>query len=359
MKTKFDSEKTSNDLLNKKEQPDKRHVSFLNFVLFFAAFLNLICAVLNFALKFHKHYIVIGLLEAGVAAATAVVIIYYRKTKKHEVTAKITVLLLTIILIMFFALVENNRYGFYWISIYPPTVYFLLERHKANIVVGLFCIYVFLFMISPHVSWESYEIMIDSIINIFGATAVLVLVINFFEMGRTDAVNELKEKNNELHGLIVIDYLTGLFNRIKLDEELRTEIKKAAASTSIFSIIMADLDNFKSINDNYGHLSGDSVLVDTAQILKQGCRKTDIVGRWGGEEFLIICPQTDKNKAKKLCERLIDNILKYRYVIEEKLTISFGVAEYIKGDSPDTILNRVDKALYKAKAKGKCRIEIL
>ncbi len=201
------------------------------------------------------------------------------------------------------------------------------------------------------------QVNISSIINIAGATAGLTFVIRYFETAKTDAINALEEKNEELEKLIVTDHLTGIYNRLKLDDVLNFELNKALADTYTFSIIVADIDNFKRINDIFGHLTGDSVLIDVANILKNSCRKTDIVGRWGGEEFIIICTQTDKAKAKQLCEKLIRVISEHEYTINERITMSFGVTEFLNGDSVDSLIMRADKALYSAKDKGKCLVE--
>lgn len=250
-------------------------------------------------------------------------------------------------------------YAFYWMCIYPPVVYFLLGSKKSDIIVGLLFAYIFLFMISPYAGWDSTEEMVDSVINIAIATAVLIFFIRHFDISRSESAKAIEEKNNELEKLMQIDYLTGLYNRKKLDDVLNMELSSASTGAGTFSIIMADLDNFKNINDTFGHLVGDSVLIDTAQVLKKGCTDTSFIGRWGGEEFLIICPQTNKLAGKELCNQLLRAVSEHQYIIDENITMSFGLTEYICGDSNDTILRRVDKALYYAKENGKCRVETM
>lgn len=336
-----------------------KRTSLLKFVLVSLFIISFVYGVINFIFKCHNNYIFIGTFELAVASLTLILLFYYHKTKNCAFTTNITVFLITAMLIVFLTLAGNEYYAFYWISIYPPLAYFLLERKKANLIIGLFCAYMLLFMLSDQVNWGSDAIKIDSIINITGATAGLIVFIRYFDISRTEALNALKEKNEALELLTVTDFLTGIFNRIKLDEVLNDEIKKASTGQCTFSIIMSDLDDFKTINDNYGHLKGDAVLIDVAQILKKSCRDTDIVGRWGGEEFLIVCSETDKTEAENLCQKLINDIFNHCYSIEEKVTMSFGITEYIIGDSPDTLLKRADRALYKAKYKGKICFETL
>lgn len=338
--------------------PELRQVSLLKFVLKALFLIGLIYAVINFVFKYHEHYIAIGVLELAVSVISLVILFYYRSTKKIYPAIIITISLMTLALFAFFALAGSRRYAFYWICIYPPVVYFLLERKKANIIVGLYCAYMFLFMISGYVKWESDEIRLDSIINIIGATLGLIFLLRYFNISRKEAENAIEEKNNELKGLIITDYLTGLYNRIKLDDVLHSELKKVSTGESTFSIILADVDNFKIINDTFGHLTGDSVLIDVAQALKKCCDENNIVGRWGGEEFLIVCPQMNIVQTKAFCEKILCTISEHKYSIGKKITLSFGITEYLHKDSIDTLLNRADKALYHAKKMGKCRIEI-
>lgn len=157
----------------------------------------------------------------------------------------------------------------------------------------------------------------------------------------------------------VTDKLTGLYNRFKLDEMFILEYERAARYGSVFSIIMMDIDHFKEVNDVYGHLVGDSVLSEIGAILKGNTRKTDTVGRWGGEEFLIIAPDNNTSEAAKLAEKLRRTVESHIFKEIGAKTISLGVSSYKLGDKADDILKRADEALYYAKAKGRNRVEKL
>jgi len=136
---------------------------------------------------------------------------------------------------------------------------------------------------------------------------------------------------------------------------LNEEILKAKRYNTPLSIIYFDIDHFKQINDTYGHKKGDFILKEVSKIILQNIRKTDIFGRWGGEEFIIILPFTNLENALILAEKL-------RKKIEEhdfdgiNITISFGVTELKIDDNADTLINRADEALYKAKNKGRNRV---
>ena len=114
-----------------------------------------------------------------------------------------------------------------------------------------------------------------------------------------------------------------------------------------------DIDLFKDVNDTYGHKVGDTVLIQIAMILKQSIRSVDILGRWGGEEFLIICPETNINKAEILAEKIRKTIEDYTFPLVGKITCSFGVSQYHQEDETDDTFQRTDKALYKAKHSGR------
>lgn len=168
---------------------------------------------------------------------------------------------------------------------------------------------------------------------------------------------KLRVLNKELERLSVTDKLTGLFNRNKLDETFENEIQRSFRFNQCFSIIMLDVDYFKHVNDTYGHPTGDRVLIDIGQILQNNTRETDIVGRWGGEEFLIICPQTDQQGAVAMAESLRQHLERHPFPVIRQATASFGVSTYRPGDRCKDLLSRADEALYLAKNKGRNRVE--
>jgi diguanylate cyclase (GGDEF)-like protein/PAS domain S-box-containing protein len=158
--------------------------------------------------------------------------------------------------------------------------------------------------------------------------------------------------------LAVSDHLTKLNNRVKLDEELSKEFLRSERYETDFSVILIDIDYFKNVNDNYGHQKGDHVLKQIAQILKSNIRKVDTVGRWGGEEFLIIASSTTIYSGALLAENLRSIIENHNFGIVSPLTVSIGVAAYQSEDTIDTLIENADKALYRAKKNGRNRIEI-
>lgn len=172
---------------------------------------------------------------------------------------------------------------------------------------------------------------------------------------------KLKILNKKLKKLYLTDKLTGLYNRFKIDKELSLQKDNIDRNDSYScGLILIDIDYFKSINDTLGHLVGDCILKDISKLLKNNLRKTDIIGRWGGEEFLIILPFTSKDIAKKVAEnlRVLIGENNFSYKMNRKITISIGVTEFSKSKSVEDTLLLVDNLLYKAKENGRNRVEV-
>ena len=167
---------------------------------------------------------------------------------------------------------------------------------------------------------------------------------------------QLKKYNTQLEILSNTDKLTGIHNRLKLDDILEQEKKLFDRNQLPLSIIIFDLDHFKHVNDNYGHKRGDEVLKSIAKIVTLTKRETDIFGRWGGEEFLLICHDTDIVGARHLAEKLRAAIEAYEFSEIISLTASFGVAQFEKYDSIVKVFDKADKALYEAKELGRNRV---
>ena len=170
---------------------------------------------------------------------------------------------------------------------------------------------------------------------------------------------ELHDKNRALRYISATDSLSKLYNRHKTEELLHTACEHAKIGDETFSLILLDIDLFKRINDEYGHPVGDKVIIQIASNLKANVRDEDAVGRWGGEEFLIICPSLDANSAAGLAERLRKDIPYNCSEVARTVTCSFGVTKWVEGDTPAIIVNRVDKALYQSKESGRNCVTLL
>ena len=160
-------------------------------------------------------------------------------------------------------------------------------------------------------------------------------------------------KNKMLKRLAVTDQLTQAFNRLKLDEVLAYEIVRARRDKNPLSIVLLDIDHFKNVNDTYGHQAGDAVLVTMTRIIDESIRRTDILGRWGGEEFLLILPNTNLKNTAIQAEKLRRLVESKQFDRVGKVTISLGVSSCVGDCSERSLVERADKALYTAKEMGR------
>ena len=181
---------------------------------------------------------------------------------------------------------------------------------------------------------------------------------NSLEEQVKERTKELIDKNQELLKLSITDKLTEIYNRAKLDKTLQEEFNRSKRYKTEFSVILIDIDFFKKVNDTFGHQIGDDVLKESAQVLKNSIRLTDVLGRWGGEEFLIISPQTNLEGAVKIAEHINNAIKLYKFkTYPNKVTMSIGVASYFEDMSKiEEIVLNADKSLYKAKENGRDRV---
>jgi diguanylate cyclase (GGDEF)-like protein/PAS domain S-box-containing protein len=215
-------------------------------------------------------------------------------------------------------------------------------------------------VVSGSGSHEWLEIYTYPIMNQEGVvTHVIEYVRNITDRKRAE--EESQRFIKELETLSSEDSLTGLLNRRMIFERIRHEIERVRRYRAELSLIFCDLDNFKEINDTYGHKAGDEVLRTIADILKLSVRTSDVVGRYGGDEFLLILPQTSLKRAQELAERIRIVVQDTKFVMPGNksagITMSIGVAFYDGAETDvDALLNRIDTALYVSKRSGKNQV---
>ncbi|MDD3610435.1 MAG: diguanylate cyclase [Halothiobacillaceae bacterium] len=172
----------------------------------------------------------------------------------------------------------------------------------------------------------------------------------------TEQEQSLRDKNAELEFLSTTDRLTGVFNRRWLDDALTRNLSKAQRYGRPLSLLLFDLDHFKDVNDRYGHLVGDEVLKVCADLVAARIRTSDFFGRWGGEEFIVLCPETTLQQAGVLAESLRRAVEGAAFPEGIRQTISIGVAELGSSMSADDLIRQADRGLYQAKAAGRNRV---
>lgn len=167
---------------------------------------------------------------------------------------------------------------------------------------------------------------------------------------------ELQVVNKQLQHLSHSDQLTGMPNRYYLHEAFQNELSRYKRYQHGFAIVILDIDHFKHINDSFGHVVGDDVIRQLAKLLCDNVREQDVVGRWGGEEFLVLCPETDLKGARTLAEHLRTLIRRNDFAVDNiNVTASFGVTDYRDNEALEVSIQRADQALYKAKDGGRDR----
>ena len=162
---------------------------------------------------------------------------------------------------------------------------------------------------------------------------------------------------SRLYYIATHDEKTGLYNHASFKEVFSLELDKAKRGKPL-SLIMIDIDFFKKINDTYGHIQADKILLKLAQLLQNQVRKYDVVARFGGEEFFVILPNTKLKKAKDVAERLRKSVLANNYLRKYKVKISLGITEYKEKDNLEKMSKRADAALYEAKKSGRNCVKI-
>lgn len=178
-----------------------------------------------------------------------------------------------------------------------------------------------------------------------------ILMTSFHKMAE-----KIKSNINLLEKISLTDQLTKLHNRRAIDSRLEEAYHTFKRYNTTFSVILLDIDHFKSVNDTYGHDVGDSVLKEFAKILKNSSREVDFVGRWGGEEFLIVCPNTNHDEVKILAEKLRKKVEEFTFKTVGKKTASFGTYEIKEDIDISKLIEKVDEALYKSKNTGRNKV---
>lgn len=189
-----------------------------------------------------------------------------------------------------------------------------------------------------------------------GKPAALASFIDITEIKKLE--EELERGKNKFKELSETDPLTGIFNRRKFESSLSGYMKVAYRYKRSLSLIMFDIDHFKEINDAHGHQAGDKVLKELCNLVKTILRDTDTFARVGGEEFMIICAETNIQNAKNLAERIRSSTENHAFPLPDNITLTLGVAQYRQGISLDDFVRNVDQAMYKGKINGRNRVEV-
>lgn len=252
---------------------------------------------------------------------------------------------------------QNESFGLIWLVFFPVIALTINPLRTGSIFSLLFFIIMLTQSFFGIGEWQNGYWDFTSFLRFNITLAMIIMVMYLHEAAMARAreaeINALKF----FEDLSLIDDLTQVANRRRINELCEIEFNRAKRYQTPFSIILIDVDNFKSINDNYGHLTGDEVLKTLASFMSKRIRSTETIGRWGGEEFIIILPQASIENAALAAEKLRKQIPEIKFAnLKEPLTCSFGIAEFKKDDTLDNLIERADNALYKAKELGRNKV---
>ena len=189
------------------------------------------------------------------------------------------------------------------------------------------------------------------------AHVMLIFALNAFARLEPE-LRQTRRSAEQLERLAYHDFLTGIANRRQIEVLAKIALASAQRRRESFSVLMLDIDHFKKINDTYGHYAGDDILRELAMRLRGELRESDIFGRWGGEEFIVITPVSATDEGRLLAERLRLSLKAKPLGNRHKVTVSCGVASYRAGDDLGALVNRADAALYRAKHNGRDQVMV-
>ncbi|MBZ2169253.1 GGDEF domain-containing protein [Marinobacter sp. F4216] len=270
--------------------------------------------------------------------------------------------LLLIVSILFAYLVatggESNT-GPLWLYAFPPLLFYVTSLRVGTVVLVLCTVIAFIVFSFPELPFVTAEYHTDFKIRFFSTLIFESMFCYILEASRLKARNELVKQADSLEKAARTDELTRLPNRRDMQSRLQMEFSRYQRAGHHFSIALLDLDLFKNINDSAGHDAGDDVLKQFATLAQSIVRQTDVIARWGGEEFLILLPDTSLLQALSLAERLRSEVASYPFEFRGKelpVTISAGVCTIAKAGTLEELLRQADANLYNAKESGRNRI---
>ncbi|ROU00880.1 GGDEF domain-containing protein [Marinobacter sp. R17] len=322
--------------------PTETILGFQRQIVYHVHFWTLVAVAPLVLVQWSEHHPLLSLLLAIFCLNLVAVILYLRLRGRYLFKGRFFALFA--IACTVYSTIINGHNGLFWGYPAIAAMFFLLSLREALILNGLFII------ILAGVSFERFPTPeFWRITSSLSLTAVFVAVFAWL-VGRMQS---------ELTDLATTDPLTGCLNRSQMADELNSQIQLRERYERVASLILVDLDHFKTINDRWGHATGDTVLQEAATRLRRRLRDTDMLFRIGGEEFMMVLPETRQKAAEELARQLLDTLSVAPFSKDIQVTASAGVTELIKGETWSTWLNRADQALYTAKEAGRNRVMIL
>ncbi len=319
-----------------------------NLLSFVTTFLMILLAITVAASLFVFDKLPLALIGSGFLCALLYAGYLYRSKAEYEKPAWIVSIVLGVLLYGLILDGEGATGAYSLALFFPIIIYPLLGLQKGNILYFIFGILVWFTTLYGTQHWSLQDPYLY-LLNISLTLFVGGIVVYHAERISNDVVKAF-------HKSSITDPLTGLWNRKMSDDMLDRVTDESIRYEKNYSMILLDIDFFKKINDKYGHHVGDKILVEFAKIVQENTRESDMLFRWGGEEFLIILPNTDIEGAATAADKILEKVRNHKYPdLKKGMTVSAGVAENTDKSDKDSFFKRVDKALYQAKDEGRDR----
>lgn len=290
---------------------------------------------------------------AGLIIASCMAYSFFGHWKFHR-----NFLLVSYTGLYFYLLISGGEEGtgIYWLYAYPLIIFAALDLYVGALIVAAILTSTFCILFIPE--WLNVELVysINTKIRFCGSLLFVSVMAYIMERARVAASLAHHKVSEALEDLARTDELTGLLNRRGVAERIESELARAERDKQEMSVVICDVDHFKKINDHYGHDIGDKVLTSLAKILQTTVRSSDSVGRWGGEEFIVLLPNTGIEKAYALIERMRKEIAAEQLQFGHRrvsTSISCGIASTKFSSSFEGLLKAADISLYEAKEQGR------
>lgn len=326
------------------------HVTLISMTLIFSTF-----AILNLLL-FQQP--LLSLLDFIGASGSAMLYVRLRRTKHLYSTLHATIISLFALSLLFVYMNQNSQFGLFWSFLFPVVTITLLGHRQGLKVTILFYLVVFALAISGFHQWHDGAWNLEAFLRFAIASIALTYAIVLNEISLERALYNERKAMTNLRKVVRTDSLTQIPNRRCAANTLKDEIERAKKQSHPLSIALFDIDDFKRINDDFGHNTGDIVLKEVATLIKDALDTPQYIGRWGGEEFLVIFPQQSLDDAAQTAAELCQLIAHHTFSHQQTVTASFGLSAFRVHLTQDRFIAEADQALYEAKHHGKNRVEV-
>jgi diguanylate cyclase (GGDEF)-like protein len=332
------------------------NIKMMRYIAVLFTWINFLFVIYDYLFLTHDMYIIIhfSLIPRTIIVMIAAVI--FMLTKKPGNSGKIRWLQLYVLFISIMHLYQAYHFGeldyvneIFSLFVALLCIQLIPNRLQYTLIISVMTCAIYVVFFKVYMKEVTDPKLVLAITNF--SWIILILTLFTYRINKHKRMSYIKEL--QLEELVNTDYLTKSHNRVACDNIL----DRMCSERCQFALIIFDIDNFKNINDTYGHKAGDTVIVNIVNRVRKAVRKDDIVARWGGEEFVIILPDTDLSKATELAKRVKEIMANIKHEhIKERITASFGVTVYDHGDDTGSVVNRADQLLYLAKQYGRNRV---